>query len=124
MSENTKNAVKVVDAFGSKIGTRSHAINAALSAKKPKSVKEITEETKANAVYNHLRTLVSKGFAVKTEEGLYMLKPKNAAKGKKFASKDEANAARNERRRKARAAAKNSGEVVVSNEMPAEYATA
>lgn len=100
---------KKTDAFGSKEGTRTFAINAVmLHARAPKTVKEVAEATGTKAVYNHIRTLIHKGFVVKTEDGKYVKKAAKAAanKSSKYASKEEAKAAKNARRREARAAAK------------------
>lgn len=64
------------DAWGA-TGERTQAINAALlKAKKPLSVKEITEATGAKAVGSHLRTLLGKGYIVKTADG-YKVAPKS-----------------------------------------------
>jgi hypothetical protein len=66
------------DAWGSREGTRSHAINAVLlSAKGPLTLAEVTKKAgNVNAVGNHLRTLVGKGLVEHTEKGYVRAKGK------------------------------------------------
>lgn len=110
--------------MSNRIVTREKIYNA-LSTK-PKDPKELSEETGVPWVYRQLRELVAAGRAAKTVEGKFLVVKKTKAsaakKSKKFATREEANAARNERRRKARAAAKNAGENVTSESPAVETA--
>lgn len=75
------------DRFGNRVGTRAAKINACLS-KEPRSVAQITEESKQKAVYNHLRWLENKGFVTHSDDG-YAVKATGEKKSKKKAPKAE-----------------------------------
>lgn len=69
---------KATDRFGSRIGTKTHRINEALSSRKAKTMQELVEEAKLkDTYYNHLARLVEAGLVKKEKDGRYIAVPLN-----------------------------------------------
>lgn len=66
---------EALDGFRNRLGSRAAKINACLSAKTPKSLKQLEEESAQSEVYNHLKSLIKKKFVKRTETGDYIVTP-------------------------------------------------
>lgn len=65
------------DKWGFKEGTFAFKVNAVLSAKTPKTMKEIVEEAKVeNTAYDHFKKMIEKGYVVKMEDGYRLAEKK------------------------------------------------
>ncbi len=66
---DTGNGTNGTDNFGSRLGSNQAKINAVLSTE-PKTMKTLVEEAGLSSTYyNHLKSLIEKGFVEKTEKG-------------------------------------------------------
>ena len=81
-TKTTKATTTTKDRFGSREGTESATINAAMTTK-PQTVAQIAEKTELSTsrVRNHMKWLLDREHIAKTDDG-YKTKPKAAKKTK------------------------------------------
>jgi len=71
--QSTKQQDSKVDKFGSRLGTKAAAVNAALGAT-PKTMKELMQAVDSeDTFYNHINKLIAAGHVERTDKG-YKLK--------------------------------------------------